>query len=461
MARDGDFMWAVGIEDTFIPQLHRRTGRILDEYELTQHYRFWREDLERVAALGVRYLRYGIPWYRVNPAPGRFEWSWTDEVIPHLVERLEIQPIIDLVHYGCPLWLEREFISPAYPERVAEYAAAFVERYRDLVRFYTPLNEPRVNAHFCGRIGLWPPYLRGWRGFVRLMMAIARGMSLTVEAIRSRQPDAVIVHVEAGSSIDTQDPALEPELEVRLNHQFLAADLMMGRVDEAHPLWAWLLSRGAAPDDLAWLRARPQAIDVAGVNFYPGFNCWRLVGTPERPRRRNRRGTGEELQAVLAWHDRRFGVPVMVTETSHAASVAGRGRWMDESVGAVRSARARGVRVVGYTWFPIFSLVVWAYRRGGKPAAEYLGHMGLWDLRDDGEGTLLREPTRLVERYSGLVASGPAAVGPLKKARGPGVATEDQARLEGRPEPEGATVSGPAAVYTPAASIPARPARPT
>ncbi len=457
---DVDFIWAAGIEDTFIPQVHRRTGRILDEYELTQHYRFWREDLERVAALGVRHLRYGIPWYRVNPAPGRFDWSWPDEVLPYMVERLGIQPIIDLVHYGCPLWLEREFISPAYPERVAEYAGAFVERYRDLVRLYTPLNEPRVNAHFCGRIGLWPPYLRGWRGYVRLMMAIARGMSLTVEAIRSRQPGAVIVHVEAGSSIEAEDRALGPELEVRLNQQFLAADLIAGRVDEAHPLWAWLLGRGAALEDLQWLHGRPQAIDIAGINFYPAFNAWRLVGTPDRPRRRNRRGTGEDLEAVLAWHHRRTGVPVMVTETSHVASAAARGRWMDESVAAVSRARAGGVPVVGYTWFPVFSLVVWAYRRGGKPVAEYLGHMGLWDLRDDGTGKLSREPTQLVQRYAALAAAGSAAIGPLGEVRVPATAT-DRGGPERRLEPEGAAVTGPGGVYTPAASIPARPARPT
>ena len=51
---DPDFLWAaVGIEDTFIIQPHRRTGRLLDEYELTQHYDRWREDLGLVASLGV------------------------------------------------------------------------------------------------------------------------------------------------------------------------------------------------------------------------------------------------------------------------------------------------------------------------------------------------------------------------------------------------------------------------
>lgn len=47
-----DFAWAVGIEDTFIPQLGRSTGRLLDEYALTQHYERWRQDLDLAASLG-------------------------------------------------------------------------------------------------------------------------------------------------------------------------------------------------------------------------------------------------------------------------------------------------------------------------------------------------------------------------------------------------------------------------
>ena len=159
-----DFLWAVGIEDTFIPQVATSTGRTLDEYELTQHYRFWREDLDLAASLGVRHMRYGIPWYKVNPAPGVFDWSWTDEVLEYMVRDLGIQPIVDLMHYGCPLWLEREFVNPEYPERVAEYTRAFVERYKDLTVYYTPLNEPWMNTWQCGYIAAWPPYLRGWRG---------------------------------------------------------------------------------------------------------------------------------------------------------------------------------------------------------------------------------------------------------------------------------------------------------
>ncbi|MBK7215935.1 MAG: family 1 glycosylhydrolase [Candidatus Promineofilum sp.] len=139
------FFWATGIENTFIPQ--ERPGlRALDEYELTQHYRFWRSDIDRVAELGVSHIRWGIPWYRVNPRPGAFEWGWIDDVLDHLVNKRGIQPIVDLMHYGTPEWLEGSFVHPDYPSYVAEYAHAVAERYGNLVRYYTPLNEPTVIA---------------------------------------------------------------------------------------------------------------------------------------------------------------------------------------------------------------------------------------------------------------------------------------------------------------------------
>src|SRR6266511_199508 len=75
------FIWATGIEDTFIVDPHPVTGRTLDEYELTGHYDQWAEDIDRVAELGVAAVRYGIPWYRVEPCPGEFDWSWTDKVL--------------------------------------------------------------------------------------------------------------------------------------------------------------------------------------------------------------------------------------------------------------------------------------------------------------------------------------------------------------------------------------------
>src|SRR5690242_9677406 len=119
----GEFSWAGGIENTFIPQSGPGL-RPLDEYELTQHYEQWRADLARAATLGIQKIRWGIPWYRVEPQQGHFVWDWTDEVLAYLVRDLQIQPIVDLMHYGTPFWLEQSFLNKRYPEYVAAYARA-------------------------------------------------------------------------------------------------------------------------------------------------------------------------------------------------------------------------------------------------------------------------------------------------------------------------------------------------
>jgi beta-glucosidase/6-phospho-beta-glucosidase/beta-galactosidase len=407
--RDG-FHWAVGMEDTFIGH-PTRSGRVLDEYELIGHYDRWRPDLDLVASSGVRTLRYGIPWYRVNPSPGVFDWSWTDGVVEHL-ERIGLEPIVDLMHYGTPLWLERSFVDPAYVDSVTTYAQAFAERYGSFARWYTPLNEPIVNSFWCGQSGVWPPHLRGERGYLRVLLAIAAGVQSTIRVLREAVPEATIVQVEASESVVPDDPSLAESARRRTLGSYLPTDLITGAVDDHHELVPWLLRQEVETAALAALRAGAERVDVMGVNFYPHISCRAVGGTPESHRFRNRYGNGDDLAEVLAGYSRRYDVPVMITETSDTSVRFGRrARWMDESIRGVTLARENGVPVVGYTWFPVFSLIDWRYRRGRLPMDRYWRHMGLWDLRPDGSGGYDRVETPLVARYREYVARGTEAVG--------------------------------------------------
>ena len=141
------FMWATGIEDTFITAPWPRTGRTLDEYELTGHYDRWHSDLGLMRAAGVTAARYGIPWHRVQPRRDVWEWDFVDRALDRLLE-LEIEPIVDLVHYGLPPWIEGAYLHPDFPALMAEYAARVAERFRGRVFAYTPLNEPRITAWY-------------------------------------------------------------------------------------------------------------------------------------------------------------------------------------------------------------------------------------------------------------------------------------------------------------------------
>jgi beta-glucosidase/6-phospho-beta-glucosidase/beta-galactosidase len=396
-----DFEWAVGIEDTFIGQPSGRRGRILDEYELIDHYRQWRTDLDLIASLGVRSMRYGVPWYRVNPAPGIFDWSWTDEVFEHMAA-LDIRPIVDLVHYGTPLWLPRSFVEPDYPARVAEYAAAMVERYGPIAGGWTPLNEPVVNADFSGQRGVWPPHLRGDRGYDRVLVAIAEGIARTIAAIQGEDPGARIVAVEPCDIVTSDEPGLSELVARRWQILFLPLDLVLGRVDAAHPMHRQLVASGISEERLDRLVAEPQAVDVVGVNFYPNMSRADLVTSRGRVRRRHRSATGDDIATALSRFHAHTGLPVMITETSDMAGVDQRAAWMDASVAGIGRLMASGVPVVGYTWFPVFSHIDWRWRRGPHERDAYWCHMGLWDL----DARLRRERTPLADRYAAHVAAG-------------------------------------------------------
>jgi len=399
-----DFLWAVGIENTFIPQ-ETRGLRPLEEYELTQHYQQWREDIDRAASLGVGAIRWGIPWYRVSPRPGEYDWAWVDEVLEYLVIRKGIQPIIDLVHYGTPLWLEGSFLHPDYPAFVADYAHAVATRYGDLVRYYTPLNEPGVNAEYAGRRGEWPPYLKGDAGFVSTLLPIIRGMALTTEAVRAADPDAVFVQVEAVGWHWTRNARLQPAVEEHVARSFLPFDLFTGRVDDGHPCYALLLKSGATEGQLAWLRAHPTKVDVLGLNLYPwcgGRWVW-------WSRRRLGKLNGGHMAELLRYAWNRYRMPLMITETSARSDVAGRARWMDDTIASVAAVRGDGIPVVGYTWFPMMTMVDWKYRLKSGAVQKYLLHLGLWDSAYNEAGILRRHPTPLVDRYRDYVARGAPA----------------------------------------------------
>jgi len=408
------FEWLAGIEDTFITAPSPKTGRTLDEYELTEHYARWRDDVDLFAQLGLQAVRYGVPWHKVNPAPGRWDFTWVDGPLERLLE-LGIQPVVDLVHYGLPAWIDGAYLHADYDRFVSEYAARVAERYKGRIHTYTPLNEPRIAAWYCGRLGWWPPARRGWRGFVRVMLAVCRGIVRTVEAQRAVDPEIVHAHVDATDLYEAASEDLTDEALRRQAIVFLALDLITGRVDAEHELASWLIAQGAEGSELDWFRTHAIELDIVGINLYPLFSQKRLLRKAGKLRIQMPYADAAIVDTLAELYWRRYGRPIFISETASSGTVQRRAAWLDDSVSAVRRARARGVPLVGYTWWPLFALVTWGYREGRKAPHEYLKQMGLWNLLPADRG-LERVPTVLVDRYRELVAGGAQHVGSIARA---------------------------------------------
>jgi beta-glucosidase len=410
---DGRLRLGVGIEDTFVPNvgLGRRS---LDEYELTQHYGNWEADLELVADSAARLLRYGLPWYRINPEPGRFVWSWADRVVDALAE-LDAEVIVDLVHYGTPQWLDNQFLNLGYPQAVAEFAFRVAERYGDRLTAWTPLNEPQWTARLCGELGTWPPALTGHDGYLQVMTAVCRGISLTQQAIQAAAPGSTIVHVEASFRYDVSPGADPAEADLLSQRRFLATDLLTGKVDDGHPLAGYLERHGVRESDLSWLRDNPAIPDILGMNYYPMWSTMAYTSFAGATVAAERDDDTVGLEDVLRTASARYGIPVMVTETSFEGTVQAQAAWLQRSVATVEALRSE-IDIVGYTWWPFLDQVRWQYREALDSVADQLHQLGLVSLIPDEIGRLHRRPNLLLERFRELSLAASSAPPQTKEA---------------------------------------------
>jgi beta-glucosidase/6-phospho-beta-glucosidase/beta-galactosidase len=420
------FWWGTAIENTWIAQ-QGRGERQLDEFEVTQHYRFLRDDIRLAADLGVGIVRYSAPWYRVNPTPGRFEWGWLDDALAGWRAH-NIEIVYDFVHYGTPLWMDNGYINSAYPERVAEYAGEVASRYGNSIRFYTPFNEP-YNAMFRGgRTGVWPPYVTGDDGFTKVAESICRGIVLSVEALRAARPDAAIMTANSLSAARmprVPGPRGGPGL---YDFLFLTEDVVSGRVDEGHRLHAYFRTAGVPAERLGWFVEHRFDPDVFGVNYYPGRWYDRPTNNPDDvyrtpaysphgaaecldvPSERRLELAGADFEACLRAIAAHTPRPLFITETSGGYDDAEKVGWLTASTEIVRRLRAEGVDIVGYLWWPLFDAVRWDWREGRRPAEDYIWkgrwNNGLYTIRTEFDGTQRRVPTAAVETYRAIIHRG-------------------------------------------------------
>lgn len=222
----GNFMFAAGIECSYPTIEHCQVRR--NQLAECGHYERWREDLALTRELGLNVLRYGLPYHRTHLGVGVYDWIFADEVM-HEMRRLEITPILDLLHFGVPDWLGN-FQNPKLPLHFAAYAAAVAEQY-PWVRYYTPVNEIYVTAKASARDGLWNEQLKSDHGFVTAMKHASAASILANRAIAERRPDCVIIQSESAEYTHEARATPSPEITLSNKLRFLSLDLLY-----AHPL---------------------------------------------------------------------------------------------------------------------------------------------------------------------------------------------------------------------------------
>jgi beta-glucosidase len=343
------FMFATGIECSY-PTIETPRGRTrVDELEKCGHYKHWLDDLRLTRELGLRYLRYGPPYYRMHLGPDRYDWSWTDQVMPEL-RRLRLVPIVDLCHFGVPDWIG-DFQNPDWPAHFAAFARAFAARY-PWVRFYTPVNEMFVAAKFSAYYGWWNERLASHRAFVTALKHLVRANVEAMLAILRVRGDALFVQSESSEYIHPGRPDLQDEAEMLNERRFLSLDLNYGR-RVSSGMYEYLRDNGMTEDEYDFFLTYDLREHCIMGNDYYVTNEHLLVDETHTV------FGGEVFGYYVVTRDYydRYNLPVMHTETNMHEPDAE--RWLWKTWANVQRLRHDGVPLCGMTWYSLTDQVDW------------------------------------------------------------------------------------------------------
>lgn len=366
-------MFATGIENSY-PMVRLADGTItrVDEMAKAGHYQRWRDDFQLVKQLGLRYLRYGTPYYRAHRGADQYDWDFADETFGEL-RRLNIVPIADLCHFGVPDWVG-DFQNPDFPRLFSAYASAFARRY-PWVRFYTPINEIYIAATFSAQLGWWNERLQSDRAFVTALKHLVKANLLAEEEILRVRSDAIFIQSESTEYFHAEHPAAEERSAFFNEKRFLSLDLNYGRDVNAR-IYRYLSDHGMSPQEYDFFMAHGahrKRHCVMGNDYY--VTNEHLVPPGDEPIH----ASGEIFgyYVLTRQYFDRYHLPVMHTETNLADADRATA-WLWKEWANMLRLKADGVPIIGFTWYSLIDQVDWDTAL--REANGRINPLGLYDM---------------------------------------------------------------------------------
>ena len=326
------------------------------------------DDLDRLAGLGVKTVRYPVLWER-HPDP--IDWTWADARLTRLRE-LGIRPIVGLVHHGSgpP---HTSLVDPEFAVGLARFAGRVAERF-PWIAAYTPVNEPLTTARFSGLYGHWYPHGQDDATFARCLLTQCRAVVLAMRAVRRINPAAALVQTEDFGQTHAP-PRLRDQAEFENERRWLTWDLLHGRVDRRHPMGGYFRWAGVPDREAGWFLDHPCPPTILGVNHYVTSERYldpRLDRYPAEMRGGNGRHEYVDTEAVrllpagvagsytllrAVWE--RYRMPVAVTEAHIGCTPDEQVRWLWEVWQAATRLRQEGGDVRAVTAWSVFGAYDW------------------------------------------------------------------------------------------------------
>lgn len=367
--------------DTIYPLLHpelwgglectiNRVGDTWRDQLAYAHHFDRKDDLDKIALLGIKKLRYPVLWEHHEKEEGvKIDWTVTRRQLEKL-RTLNITPIAGLVHHGSgPLFTS--LLDEDFGEKLAGYAAQVAVEF-PWIEYYTPVNEPLTTARFSGLYGHWYPHHKCDESFCRIFLNQLKGIVLSMQAIRKVNPGAKLVQTEDLAKIHST-PKLAYQAKFENQRRWLTYDVLCGMVNDKHPLWEYFLSNGINKEDLEFFIQNPCFPDIMGFNYYITSERF-LDHNIENYRVSNYGGndhhTYADVAAVrvikpsglkrlldVAW--KRYQLPLALTEVHMNCTREEQMRWFKEAWDICSDLLKKGLDIQGVTAWSLLGAYDW------------------------------------------------------------------------------------------------------
>jgi beta-glucosidase/6-phospho-beta-glucosidase/beta-galactosidase len=337
-----EFAWAVGEEGSDPVVVSQGKPFRHDQFAQSGHTERMEGDLADIASLGVRVVRYGVPWRLTEPEPGRYDWRGWDRALRACAE-VGLEPVVDLLHFGLPDHTG-PFAGTAWVQAFVRYVDAFLARYPE-PRWFTPVNEPGITALMTARFGRWNDRLSSAEHHVRVLAHVVLANLEALARVHADR-DALWIGSEGFTAAVAMVPEAEEQVRRRRAMEWLVWDLHLGR--GPLPEAAGLLD---PVDDDVLARIAELAVHdrlIAGHDVYPV--SVRAIGGPHPSW-----SAAERIEIALGelrrWHAR-YGQPFWIAETSNLSlPISDQVPWLEALTAGLRRLRAEGLPVRGLCWY--------------------------------------------------------------------------------------------------------------
>lgn len=388
-----------GIECT----INRIGNDFRDQLEATGHYHR-DDDIGQLAKLGIRKLRYPVLWEKHQPVEKqKIDWTWSRQQL-QLIRDHDIVPIAGLLHHGSgPAYTS--LLDKEFPEKLAGYALEVATEF-PWIEYYTPVNEPLTTARFSGLYGVWYPHHYEASSFVKMLLNQLKGVVLSIQAIRTVNPNAKLVQTEDLAKTHSTS-LLSYQALFENKRRWLTYDLLCGKVNRRHFFWNYFITLGIPEADLQFFLDNKCPPHTMGFNYYVTSERYideNLEKYPACSHGGNGRHRYADVEAVRymstsldallkeAWH--RYQLPIAITECHLSCTREEQLRWFKETWDTVCRLNEQGIDIAAITAWSMLGAYDW-----NSLLTAYNGHYesGVFDIRNGG----LR-PTALAKQIKAL-----------------------------------------------------------